>query len=77
MARKLNTTAKAQLKRTARQRMNECDLSNLVSVDTSKHNLQKHKLKKCITVKKPLKKNLKAKLSFSNIYELELWLGMA
>ena len=41
--------------------MDECDLSNLMSVDTTNYILQEHELKECIVAKKPTlsKKHLK------------------
>ena len=69
---KLIKTVKAQPKKTARQMMNDCILSNLVSTDTTKHILHEYELKGCILTKKPAlnKKYLKARLSWSMRYEV-------
>ena len=45
---KLISTVKTQPKKTTKLVMDECDLSNLVSVDTSEWILQEHKMKRCI-----------------------------
>lgn len=52
-------TAKVQPKKTAKQVVDEWDLSNVVSVDITKHILWEHELMRSISVKKPaLNKNI-------------------
>ena len=53
MVRKLIRAVKAHPTKTARQVMDEYDLSNLVSGDTTKRILRECELKGCIVVKKP------------------------
>ena len=72
MIRKLIKTVKVQPKKTAKQVMDDCDLSNLVSVHTTKCIIYENELKGCIVDKKRTftKKHLKARLSWSKRYKL-------
>ena len=69
---KLMRMSTVQPKKMARQVMDECNLFNMVSVHTTYHILQEHRLKGCIAAKKPAltKKFLKKRLSWSKDYEL-------
>ena len=57
-------------KKNAVQVMDECDLSNLESIDTTMNILWEPELMGCITAKKPAltKKHLKTRLSCSQSY---------